>query len=91
MLKKLFLLDTCEHTSECDNGMECQNKDGVGHCQCAPGLSGDKCDIVDECVSGKLKNCTTDTGGLCKFVIDKPVCDCGVGKGFDTKLQTCRV
>ncbi|KAG8172200.1 hypothetical protein JTE90_001067 [Oedothorax gibbosus] len=82
--------DTCKLPSDCSNSMECRIEEGVGHCQCVAGLSGDKCNIIEECETGKLKNCNTNTGGKCEFLIDKAVCDCGSGKGFDPTLEKCR-
>ncbi|GBM97123.1 hypothetical protein AVEN_29849-1, partial [Araneus ventricosus] len=80
---------TCNE-GECKHGSECVQSGNFKFCNCTKGLSGDKCETIDECVTGKFKDCKSEKG-TCKYDEDekKAVCNCIDGKKLDSELNYC--
>lgn len=86
-----FFIETCDpENTECKFDTLCEIQDGHYFCTCPNGLAGDKCEHVIDCEDGKKYHNCTRAGGICKFSVDKAVCDCGKDKKFDTSLGICR-
>ncbi|GFT00387.1 EGF-like domain-containing protein, partial [Nephila pilipes] len=73
--------ETCMDNADCYNEGRCLDYNGGKFCNCFWGLSGDRCEIIDDCVTGKYKDCREDRG-TCRYdSTDKTaVCVCPEGK-----------
>ncbi|XP_015198822.1 aggrecan core protein isoform X2 [Lepisosteus oculatus] len=78
--------DPC-NPNPCGAG-SCSVHDGIGHCECPPGASGDECQLdIDECYSSPCVN-----GATCIDGIDSYKCLCLPSYGGDhceMDLQSC--
>ncbi|GFS46731.1 neurogenic locus Notch protein, partial [Nephila pilipes] len=83
--------EMCNYDGDCVNGGKCIDFQKGKFCNCLQGLSGDKCEIVDDCYSGKYKNCRNGNGE-CKYNFDKmtAVCTCPGRKVYDLKENMCK-
>lgn len=58
-------------------------------CNCAQGLSGDMCEIINECQNnGLYKNCDGNVG-TCTFNGTHAGCNCNDGKKWKQKSESC--
>ncbi|KAG8193639.1 hypothetical protein JTE90_024004 [Oedothorax gibbosus] len=82
---------TCDpNKSECVNEANCEVQDGKHFCTCVEGLTGDFCNIINECQpSGKYGKCES-SGGNCTFSEGNAGCSCGTGKLFDSTEGQCK-
>ncbi|GFY44809.1 tenascin-X [Trichonephila inaurata madagascariensis] len=94
--KKLYFNHKCEAT--CKDNKECSKKQcrtfGEGDdkiCQCPKGKSGDDCEEIDDCETGKYKDCKDDKG-TCGYNDQKEtaVCTCEGGKVLDSTVGFCK-
>ncbi|GIY61603.1 uncharacterized protein CEXT_539431, partial [Caerostris extrusa] len=53
--------ETCGFGS-CLNLGSCVKKGEANFCKCKPGIIGDRCETVTECITGKYKNCNGERG-----------------------------
>ncbi|GFY38731.1 hypothetical protein TNIN_337751, partial [Trichonephila inaurata madagascariensis] len=83
----------CDTDDQCSNGKKCRLTEGGGDktCQCPPGKSGNDCETIDDCDSGKYKDCNGDNG-KCEYddQEETAVCRCEGGKILDEKAGTCK-
>ncbi|GBM11469.1 hypothetical protein AVEN_147546-1, partial [Araneus ventricosus] len=81
---------TCNE-GDCKYGGECKAFGELHFCVCAKGLSGDKCDIVNECDKGKFRKCIFERGS-CDYDTDKKeaVCTCHDEKVLNSALNYCQ-
>ncbi|GFQ89769.1 neurogenic locus Notch protein [Trichonephila clavata] len=79
--------EKCNEDDDCLNGARCL----LNFCHCPAGLRGDKCEIIDDCETGKYKNCSI-AGGECRYDVDrmKAVCVCPGKKVFDLRRGICK-
>ncbi|CAL1295965.1 unnamed protein product [Larinioides sclopetarius] len=83
--------ETC-HENDCEYDSECKLFGDFSFCVCNKGLSGDKCDIVDDCgTKGKFKNCTPEKG-KCEYNTEEKiaVCACPDEKKLNPILNYCQ-
>ncbi|GIY77085.1 hypothetical protein CDAR_186362 [Caerostris darwini] len=85
--------ETCVEDSDCNNGGVCKGAGEIRFCECPPGLSGDTCEVLDDCVTGRLRNCSGNSG-VCKYDMAKKAafCSCSKGKSlypFENKCKEC--
>ncbi|GIY13387.1 uncharacterized protein CDAR_422613 [Caerostris darwini] len=83
--------ETCNNDSECLNNGACQEMDGVKFCECKRGVSGDRCQTVDECATGRYKHCTRDRG-TCFFDYKRAaaVCMCSGNRKLHHEENICK-
>ncbi|GIY16941.1 uncharacterized protein CDAR_425031 [Caerostris darwini] len=83
---------TCIADDECGNFGTCQKRGGSEFCDCKPGITGDKCEVIDDCVNGKYKDCSGEKG-ICVYdqKEEKALCKCSGNTEYDDRENICRV
>ncbi|GFY51612.1 uncharacterized protein TNIN_26301 [Trichonephila inaurata madagascariensis] len=83
----------CHMDDQCSNGKKCRAMVDGGDktCQCPPGKSGNYCEKIDECDSGKYKDCNGDNG-KCEYddQEETAVCRCEGGKILNESSGICK-
>ncbi|GIY37603.1 hypothetical protein CEXT_420201 [Caerostris extrusa] len=82
---------TCIADDECGNSGTCQKRGDSQFCDCKPGITGDKCEVIDDCVNGKYKDCSGEKG-ICVYdqKDEKALVRSGNIKCHDDKENICR-
>ncbi|GIY41271.1 uncharacterized protein CDAR_303841 [Caerostris darwini] len=80
----------CATDKDCQYGGECILFRTTKFCDCKPGLEGDRCEIITDCVE-KYKNCTEDYG-ICWYneILQEAVCTCPQNNSFDDQEYACK-
>ncbi|GIY41273.1 uncharacterized protein CDAR_303851 [Caerostris darwini] len=86
-----FCKRQCDDDSDCQNGGMCKMKGGNQFCKCNAGVTGDRCETIVDCLTGKYKFCSY-SGGRCFYdhQRNESACECPKNKSFHYKSSMCK-
>ncbi|GBN72771.1 hypothetical protein AVEN_21288-1, partial [Araneus ventricosus] len=82
---------TCNHNGDCANGGSCVQEENGKFCICQPGVMGDRCETIEDCVGGKFRKCVGEFG-TCKYNVTtkRAECTCAEGKKIHPAENICK-